>query len=170
MQAIGMILRKILSNSLSMNHNSFPFFIFFRRTPWRSFSIFLAVFIIAISSLFLLSIEKNALRALKYYEYSPLDERRFTLNVDADLFFLFSHDSSGIDERTIESLRNNAYIESTSTFTLVEIPVVAKFGMFQFSLETDMPIFAVSDSSLTGSNAPMGISQLLIDFYNKEFS
>jgi hypothetical protein len=120
--------------------------------------------------LFLLTIEKNTLRALEYYEYSPLDERRFILSENVDLFSLFSRESSGIDARTLNSLKNDANIESTTAFTLVEIPVLAKFGMFQFSLETDMPIFAVSDTSLTGSEIPMGISQLLIDFYNKEFS
>lgn len=71
---------------------------------------------------------------------------------------------------TFEKLKNDVQIESITRFTLVEIPVLANFRMFSFSLETDMPIFAISDSSLTGSNTPIGISQILIDFYNKEFS
>lgn len=170
MQIIGIHTRKPSSNFHSMNHKTFPFLILFTRTPWRSFSILLVVLIITLSSSFLLTIEKNALRALSYYEYSPLDDRRFTLTQDTDLFSLFSRDSSGIEPSIIENLQKDNKIDSISYYTLVEIPVLAKFGMFQFSFETDMPIFAVSDRSLTGSNAPMGISQLLIDFYNKEFS
>ncbi|GAB0174968.1 MAG: hypothetical protein HHAS10_08470 [Candidatus Altimarinota bacterium] len=153
-----------------MNKNFFSLLIVMIRTPWRSISMFLVVIIISLSGLLLLTGEKNILRALEYYQYSPLDERRFTLSIDTDIFSLFSRDSKGIDPIVSKNLENDSEIESITRFTLVEIPVLAKFGMFTFSLETDMPIFAVSDNALTGSHTPMGISQILIDFYNKEFS
>jgi hypothetical protein len=67
-------------------------------------------------------------------------------------------------------MKQDPRIDRTISFTLVEIPVLAKFSMFQFSLETDMPIFAISDSALTGAIIPFGISEVLIDFYNSQFA
>ena len=88
---------------------------------------FLVVIIVSISSLFLLTLERNALEALKYYEYSPLNESRFTLTANTDIFSLFSHDSVGIESSVYEQLENDSEIESISRYTLVEIPVLAKF-------------------------------------------
>ena len=51
-------------------------------------------------------------------------------------------------------------------FSLVELPVLARFSLFEFSLETDIPVFSVTDNSLTGAVIPIGISRAMIDFYN----
>jgi hypothetical protein len=48
--------------------------------------------------------------------------------------------------------------------------VVAKFSLFSFGLETDIPVFSVTDSAITGSGIPVGISRSMIDFYNIQFA
>ena len=56
------------------------------------------------------------------------------------------------------------------SFSLVELPVVAKFSLFSFSLETDIPVFSVTDSAIIGSGIPVGISRAMVDFYNIQFA
>jgi cell division protein FtsX len=60
------------------------------RTPWRSLSLFLTVVVMIFTVFLFLFIERNARSAVTYYEYSPLDERRFTLSQDVDIFSLFA--------------------------------------------------------------------------------
>jgi hypothetical protein len=52
----------------------------------------------------------------------------------------------------------------------VELPVTARFSLFSFGLETDIPIFSVTDTALTGASIPVGISRSMLDFYNLQFS
>jgi hypothetical protein len=102
------------------------------RTPGRSVSIFMTIFVIFLTILTLLFLEKNISSALRYYEYSPLDEKRFTLMAKSDIFSLFSRGASGINRETIEALHSDPSIERISTYTLVEIPVLVRFSFFQF--------------------------------------
>jgi hypothetical protein len=47
---------------------------------------------------------------------------------------------------------------------------VAKFSLFAFGLETDIPVFSVTDSALSGTGIPVGISRSMVDFYNIQFA
>lgn len=89
----GINMQNPLLNFHCMNKKLPSFLTIMIRTPWRSLSMFFVVIVISLSSFFLLTAERNILRALEYYEYSPLDERRFTMSADTDIFSLFSRDS-----------------------------------------------------------------------------
>ena len=52
----------------------------------------------------------------------------------------------------------------------MELPVLAKFSLFSFGLETDIPVFSVTDTALSGSGIPVGISRSMVDFYNLQFA
>jgi len=48
--------------------------------------------------------------------------------------------------------------------------VTANFRFFDFTFETDVPIFSVTDTALTGAEIPIGISRMMMDFYNTQFA
>lgn len=100
--------------------------------------------------LILLFLYQNIASALAYYSYGIVDEHRFTLRSDTNILTLFSKNKPGLPPTLLDSLRADKHVENVQAFTLVELPVLAKFSLFEFGLDIDMPIFAVSDGYLTG--------------------
>lgn len=70
----------------------------------------------------------------------------------------------------VSEIESSNRFEKVQSFSLVELPVVAKFSLFSFGLETDIPVFSVTDSALSGSGIPVGISRSMLDFYNLQFA
>lgn len=93
---------------------------------------------------------QNIASALTYYSYGIVDEHRFTLMSDSNILTIFSKNKPGLPPALLETLHADNRIENIQAFTLVEIPVLTKFSLFQFGLDIDMPIFSVSDGYLTG--------------------
>jgi hypothetical protein len=107
---------------------------------------------------------------LTRYSYGSVDEKRFTLNSDTNLFSLFAKNTQRLPTTLATELETSGQFEKIQSFSLVEIPVVAKFSLFSFALETDIPVFSVTDSILSGSSIPVGISRSMVDFYNLQFA
>ena len=118
----------------------------------------------------LLFFYQNIVGALTYYNYSTVDERRFTLRSDTNFFTLFSRNSVGLPSGIVDELQSSSRFDRIQSFSLVELPVLAKFSLFSFGLETDIPVFSVTDSALTGATLPIGISRSMVDFYNIQFA
>jgi len=128
------------------------------------------MFLIAAISVFvmivLLFLYQNSSRALSYYNYSIVDERRFVLQSNTSYFDMFSNQSAGLPTTLARELEQDTRLYNIQSYSLVELPVLAKFSLFEFAFETDIPIFSVSDSVLSGSTIPIGISRAMLDFYN----
>lgn len=118
----------------------------------------------------LIFLYQNIASALAYYSYGIVDEHRFTLRSDTNILTLFSKNKPGLPPTLLDTLHADNRVEDIQAFTLVELPVIAKFSLFQFGLDIDMPIFAVSDGYLTGSEIPIGMPRAMIDFYNIQFA
>ncbi len=113
---------------------------------------------------------QNIAGALSHYSYGTVDEHRFTLRSDSNFFSLFSKNSHGLPATLASELESSSQFERVQSFSLVELPVVAKFSLFSFGLETDIPVFSVTDSAISGSGIPVGISRSMVDFYNIQFA
>ncbi|MBX9809131.1 hypothetical protein K2X92_01950 [Candidatus Gracilibacteria bacterium] len=112
----------------------------------------------------------NVVGVITYYNHSIVNEKRFTISGDSNFFTIFSKNSPGLPKSLVTDLENSAMVEKVQSFSLVELPVLAKFSLFSFGLETDIPVFSVSDSALTGALVPVGLSRSMIDFYNLQFA
>jgi hypothetical protein len=113
---------------------------------------------------------QNIVGALSHYSYNIVDERRFTLRSDTNFFTLFSRNSAWLPSTLAPELEASSRFEKVQSFSLVELPVLAKFSLFSFGLETDIPVFSVTDGVLSGSGIPVGISRSMVDFYNVQFA
>lgn len=136
----------------------------------RSISLSFLSFIFLGVILILIFLYQNIVSALGYYSYDIVDEHRFTLRSDTNILTIFSKDTPGLPPILLDILHSDNRVENIQAFTLVELPVLAKFSLFQFGLDIDMPIFAVSDGYLTGSEVPIGMPRAMIDFYNIQFA
>ncbi|MBP9812110.1 hypothetical protein KBC86_01900 [Candidatus Gracilibacteria bacterium] len=137
-----------------------------RSNIFRSLSMF-AISGICIIVLTLLSfLYQNSSRALTYYNYNIIDDRRFSLSNDTSYFDMFSKISTKLPMTLANELEGDEDLTHVQAFSLVELPVLAKFSLFEFALETDIPIFSVTDSALSGDGIPIGMSRAMIDFYN----
>lgn len=116
----------------------------------RSISLSFLSFIFLGVILILIFFYQNIASALTYYSYGIVDEHRFTLMSDSNILTIFSKNKPGLPPALLETLHADNRIENIQAFTLVEIPVLTKFSLFQFGLDIDMPIFSVSDGYLTG--------------------
>ncbi len=116
----------------------------------RSISLSFLSFIFLGVILILIFFYQNIASALAYYSYGIVDEQRFTLRSDTNILTLFSKNKPGLPPTLLDTLHADNRVENIQAFTLVELPVLAKFSLFQFGLDIDMPIFAVSDGYLTG--------------------
>ena len=137
---------------------------------FRSFSM---VFVswICISILYLLLFcYTNVVWVISYYNHSIVNEKRFTISGDSNLFTIFSKNSPGLPKSLVIDLETSHKIEKVQSFSLVELPVLAKFSLFSFWLETDIPVFSVSDNVLTGAIVPVWLSRSMLDFYNLQFA
>ena len=75
-----------------------------------------------------------------------------------------------MNENKLQEILSDENFQNTKIFRLVTIPVSAKFGFFDFGLESDVPVFSVTDSALTGAKIPVGISRVMLDLYNSQFA
>lgn len=137
---------------------------------FRSISMFLISSISIIVIVILLFCYQNIAWALSHYSYDIVDEHRFTLRSDSNLFSLFAKSTQGLPSTLVSEIESSNRFEKVQSFSLVELPVVAKFSLFSFGLETDIPVFSVTDSALSGSGIPVGISRSMLDFYNLQFA
>lgn len=112
---------------------------------------------------------KNAESAISYYTMPSTEENRLTLSTSNNLLNIFSQENS-LSESNIEEILANKNFENTQVFRLVSIPVSAKFGFFDFGLESDIPVFSVTDSALSGAKTPVGMSRVMLDVYNSQFA
>ena len=137
---------------------------------FRSISMFLISSISIIVIVILLFCYQNIAWALSHYSYDIVDEHRFTLRSDSNLFSLFAKSTQGLPASLVNELELSSRFEKVQSFSLVELPVVAKFSLFSFGLETDIPVFSVTDSALSWASVPVGISRSMVDFYNLQFA
>ena len=86
------------------------------------------------------------------------------------MFQLFGKASDSLDTATVKQIETEGRLENVQVFHLVDIPVTANFRFFNFNFETDVPVFSVTDSALTGAEIPVGISRVMMDFYNTQFA
>lgn len=63
---------------------------------------------------------------------------------------------------------SDTLLHDQESYVLVEYPLMAKFSLFSFALETDIPVFAYSGKTLTGTD--IGISKKMLDYYNIQFA
>ncbi len=75
---------------------------------------------------------QNIAGALSHYSYDTVDEQRFTLRSDSNFFSLFSKNSHGLPSTLTSELESSNQFERVQSFSLVELPVVAKFSLFSF--------------------------------------
>ncbi len=145
----------------------FSFFLSHIRTHlFRSISMICISSLCIIVSVILLFLYQNSSKALTYYNYNIIDERRFTLSMDTSYFDMFSRASVGLPSTLSKELESDANVSRVQSFSLVELPVLAEFSLFEFGLETDIPIFSVTDTALSWASIPVGMSRAMIDFYN----
>ncbi len=137
---------------------------------FRSIAMFLISSISMIVLIVLLFCYQNIVGALSHYSYDIVDEHRFTLRGDTNLFSLFAKNATWLPNTIVPELESSGKFDRVQSFSLVELPVVAKFSFFTFWLETDIPVFSVTDSAITGSGIPVGISRSMLDFYNMQFA
>jgi hypothetical protein len=109
---------------------------------------------------------RNASDAIRQYSYSAIDELRFTLKNETNYFDLFSRQVSGLPTGLQAQMEADLSIDRVAAFSLVHLPVLARFALFEFPLETDIPVFSVTDTALTGSGVRIGMSRAMLDFYN----
>lgn len=135
----------------------------------RSLSIILSVFFVFLTIVFGIYIYQNTASAIRYYSSLGDNERRLTIASSSNLLNIFNTESS-LSESALNQINNDENLEQIQTFRLVGIPVSAKFGFFSFALESDIPVFSVTDAFLTGSKIPVGMSRTMLDLYNTQFA
>ena len=146
------------------------FFSHIRTHLFRNISMFLVSSICVSVLLVLLFFYQNIAGALLHFNYNIVNEHRFTLRGDTNFFTLFSKNSAWLPRSIVPELEALGRFEKIQSFSLVELPVLAKFSLFSFGLETDIPVFSVTDNALSGSGIPVGISRSMVDFYNVQFA
>lgn len=140
----------------------------FKNIP-RSLSIVVSIFIVCITVFGSTYLYKNISSAIEYYAGHGNDERRITLAGSHNILSLFNNESS-MNNDTVKDILDNPLLENIQIFRLVDIPVSAKFGFLGFSMESDIPVFSVTDMALTGATTPVGMSRIMIDLYNTQFA
>ncbi len=139
------------------------------KNPIRSLSIIISIFILFVTITGSFYLYKNVASAIEYYASHGNNERRVTIAASSNLLNIFNSES-GMKESIVEEIESDSMLEDIQIFRLVSIPVSAKFGFFAFSMESDIPVFSVTDSALTGATIPVGMSRTMIDLYNTQFA
>lgn len=137
---------------------------------FRSISMFSISCICIIVYVVLLFLYQNSSKALTYYNYNIIDDRRFVISSDSNYFDMFSRNAKWLPKELSKEMESDPKLNKVQAYSLVELPVLAKFSLFEFALETDIPIFSVTDSALPWINTPIGISRAMIDFYNMKIA
>lgn len=145
------------------------FFSHILKNFWRSFSLILSGFLIIITIFWWIYIFQNISSAINYYSTHGSNPNKLTLYTNSNLLNIFSKENS-LNEDKINEIFADENFENTKVFRLVTIPVSAKFGFFNFGLESDIPVFSVTDSALTGAKTPVGMSRIMLDLYNTQFA
>lgn len=135
----------------------------------KTISTILSIILLIVSVVGIFFVYKNITSATGYYSSSSIgDATRIEITADNNLLTLFTHRDSWIKDTDMRSILADKSLTGTEIFTLVEYPVVAKFSLFSFWLETDIPIFALSGWNLKENE--IGISQKMLDYYNAQFA
>ena len=124
------------------------------KNPIRSLSIIGSISILFLTIIGSVYLYKNSTSAIEYYARHGNNEKRVTITSTSSVLNIFQSES-GMKEKTIQQIQNDPLLENVQVFRLVSIPVSAKFDVFSFSLETDIPVFSVTDSSLSGAEIPV---------------
>lgn len=135
----------------------------------RSFSIILSIVILIFIMLTGIFLEKNISTAINYYSHHGNNELKVSFFNSTNLMSLFQKEK-WLNEEMVEKISTDTSLEKVQVFRLVHTPVSAKFWFFSFSLESDIPVFSVTDSTLTWAKIPVGISRSMIDLYNTQFA
>lgn len=137
----------------------------------RSLSIILSIFLLFLTITGSFYIYKNVASAIEYYSGHGNNPNRVTISASANLLNIFNAESA-LSEQKVKEILENPLLENTQVFRLVSIPVSAKFGFFSFALESDIPVFSVTDSALQSrkNEIPVGMSRTMIDLYNTQFA
>lgn len=129
----------------------------------------LSVFLVILTLFLGLYIFKNSESAVDYYMIKSDNENRLTLSSSSNLLDIFVAEN-GMNDENVKKILEDKNFENTQIFRLVNIPVSAKFGFFDIWLESDIPVFSVTDGVLTGATIPVGMSRVMIDVYNSQFA
>lgn len=84
--------------------------------------------------------------AISYYTLDGIDERRFVLTAETSFFQLLDREKGGLPDSLIRQVESDPDITAYQEFTFIDIPVLGKFDIFTFSLDIDIPTFAVKKS------------------------
>lgn len=135
----------------------------------KSIGFITTIILLTVLSIWLFFVYRNIDAAVRYYSSSSIvDKNRVEITADNNILTLFSRDSSGIQEDVLASILQEKWLHDAQIFTLIEYPVLAKFSLFSFGLETDIPVFALSWGTLHENE--IGISRKMIDYYNTQFA
>lgn len=139
------------------------------QNKFRSISLIFSVsilFFVLLSGVFL---QKNITSAIEYYASHGESENRVTLSASQNALSIFQKDE-GMSDALVNDILGDKLFENIQIFRLVHTPVTAKFGFFAFSLESDVPVFSVTDSVLSGAKVPVGMSRTMLDLYNTQMA
>ena len=125
------------------------------------------IFFVTIAGIYLYT---NTQITIQHFSYGTVDPKRLTITSTDNVFQLFGKASDSLDTATVKQIETEGRLENVQVFHLVDIPVTANFRFFNFNFETDVPVFSVTDSALTGAEIPVGISRVMMDFYNTQFA
>lgn len=147
-----------------------PFLIRSLSSSWiRTLSIIIAVLSSSLVIIFFYVIYTNTIAAISYYTLDGVDERRFTLTAPTSFFQLLDREKWGLSETVLDQIHSDKNISSYKEFIFIDIPVLGKFDIFTFSLDIDIPTFALRTSSGEVSDG-IGISRSMLRYYNAQFA
>lgn len=135
----------------------------------RTLSIFLAVFLSSLVIIFFYALYTHIVSAISYYTLDGIDERRFVLTAQTSFFQLLDREKWWLPMPLVAQIENDPDIVAYKEFTFIDIPVLGKFDIFTFSLDIDIPTFAVKQSG-TWILDGIGISRSMIRYYNAQFA
>lgn len=137
----------------------------------RSIAIVFSIFFVFLIGIFGIYAYQNTQAVIKHFSYLGNNPNRLIISADTNILNIFSKEE-GLPEDKIREIEQDENLENIQIFRLVQIPVSAKFGFFSFSLESDIPVFSVTDSALESKNQkiPVGMSRTMVDSHNTQFA
>lgn len=137
----------------------------------RSIAIVFSIFFVFLVGIFGIYAYQNVQAVIKHFSYLGNNPNRLTISADTNILNIFSKEE-GLPEEKIQEIEQDENLENVQIFRLVQIPVSAKFWFFSFALESDIPVFSVTDSALENKKniIPVGMSHTMVDLYNTQFA
>ena len=137
----------------------------------RSIAIVFSIFFVFLIGIFGIYAYQNTQAVIKHFSYLGNNPNRLTISADTNILNIFSKEE-GLPEDKIQKIEQDENLENIQIFRLVQIPVSAKFWFFSFALESDIPVFSVTDSALESKKSiiPVGMSRTMVDLYNTQFA